>query len=135
MKFWKFAIALTAAAGLMLAAEPMLRLASVPESKIVNRAYPEYPAEALYLKVQGVVKINIVIGPDGHVQSATLVSGHPLLAPAAVQAAKRWVYQPTLVNDVPMRVATQISIPFGLDEHGLPLQHPEIAGGLRPVTK
>ncbi len=135
MKFWKFAILAAVIALPLPAAERLLRLASVPETKVVNRVYPEYPADALYLKVQGVVKVNIVIGSNGHVESAHVVSGHPLLSPAALDAAKRWVYQPTLVDDVPVRVATQVTIPFGLDREGKPLPHPTGLLGDRPEFK
>ncbi|HLW77603.1 MAG TPA: energy transducer TonB [Bryobacteraceae bacterium] len=137
MQFWKFGIAAIAAAGFMFAADGRLvKMQAVPESKLVNRVNPEYPADALHLRVQGVVKINIVIGADGHIESAHLESGHPLLWPAAMQAVQKWVYKPiTDKDDLPLRVATQVSIPFGLDEQGKPLPHPTVEGGLHPEVK
>jgi protein TonB len=42
------------------------------------------------------------------------MSGHPLLAPAALEAVKQWRYQPTLLNDEPVEVITQIDVNFTL---------------------
>ena len=42
------------------------------------------------------------------------MSGHPLLAPAAIEAVKQWRYQPTLLNDEPVEVITQIDVNFTL---------------------
>jgi protein TonB len=43
-----------------------------------------------------------------------LVSGHPLLVPSAQGAVEQWVYQPTLLNDQPVEVLTQIDVNFTL---------------------
>jgi protein TonB len=45
-----------------------------------------------------------------------VISGHPLLAPAALEAVKQWVYQPTLLNGEPVEVATQIDVNFTLSQ-------------------
>jgi periplasmic protein TonB len=91
-----------------------LRMQSVPDEQIVHRDQPAYPPEALDHRIQGVVKISIRIGTDGRVEQAHLISGHPLLAPAAVQAARRWVFKPFESGGKPARVITQIEIPFTL---------------------
>jgi TonB family protein len=110
MKFWMAALLVS---GSLFAADvKLLHVTSMPESKIVNRVHADYPQDAADLGVHGVVKISIVIGLDGHVESARLISGHTLLVPAALQAARKWVFEPTLVNEKPVRVATEISIPF-----------------------
>ncbi len=107
----------------LLAADVRLvRVQSMPESKIVTRVHAIYPQDAADLGVRGVVKINIVIGVNGHVESARLVSGHPLLVPSAMQAARKWVFEPTLVDEKPVRVATEISIPFGAPQESRPLR-------------
>jgi len=43
-----------------------------------------------------------------------LISGHPLLAPAAMAAVKQWVYKPTLLNGDPVEVSTEIDVNFTL---------------------
>jgi TonB family protein len=105
-------VALCLSFSLLAADVRLVRVESMPESKIVSRGHADYPQDAADLGVHGVVKVSIVIGLDGRVESARLISGHALLVPAALQAARKWVFEPTLVNEKPVRVATEISIPF-----------------------
>ena len=44
------------------------------------------------------------------------ISGHPLLVPAALEAVKQWVYQPTLLNGEPVEVVTEIDVNFTLSQ-------------------
>jgi protein TonB len=115
-------IGITAAFSIVLAAADsrIVRTVSVPESKITHKLQPVYPPDALDQHIQGVVKIKILIGTDGHVEQARLVSGHPLLAPAAIQAVKHWVFEPPTSEGQPVRLATQVEIPFRLDGNGNP---------------
>jgi periplasmic protein TonB len=55
-----------------------------------------------------------VIGRDGSVTRLTLISGHPMLVPAAIEAVRNWAYAPTLLNDIPVEVVTQIDVSFTL---------------------
>ena len=57
-----------------------------------------------------------IIGKDGTIQNLKVVSGHPLLVPAALEAVKQWVYQPTLLNGEPVEVVTQIDVNFTLSQ-------------------
>jgi TonB family protein len=57
-----------------------------------------------------------MIAPDGHVESARVVSGHPMLADKAREAALGWRFQPTLLNNVPVRVTGVIVFAFKLNE-------------------
>jgi TonB family protein len=108
--------ALIPALFVLLAAEPpVLRLDSVPESKILHRVQPAYSPEAMDARVQGMVKVSIVIGTDGKVQLARLVSGHPLLAPATLQAVRQWTFEPFQSSKgKPIRVMTEVEIPYSL---------------------
>jgi periplasmic protein TonB len=67
-------------------------------------------------RIQGTVRFNAVIGRDGTIQNLTLASGHPLLVPAATEAVRQWVYQPTLLNGEPVEVVTQIDVNFTLSQ-------------------
>lgn len=87
----------------------------VQEAKILNRVIPSYPALARQARVQGTVEVLGVIGRDGRVQQLRVVSGHPLLTPAAVEAVKQWVYRPTLLNGEPVEVVAPISVHFRLN--------------------
>ena len=75
---------------------------------------PVYPDLARQAGVQGAVRLNIVIDKEGRVSDIRVISGHPLLVPAALDAVKQWEYQPTLLNGQPVEVATEVSVPFVL---------------------
>jgi TonB family protein len=75
---------------------------------------PVYPELARQAQVQGIVNLNIVISKQGQVMDIKVVSGHPLLIPAALEAVKQWEFNPTLLNGQPVEVATEVSVPFVL---------------------
>lgn len=62
--------------------------------KSVKTSPPSYPAIALKMKVEGTVKLDVTIDPDGTVSDVKVVSGHQLLVSAAVEAVKKWKYEP-----------------------------------------
>jgi TonB family protein len=85
-------------------------------AKIVRMVHPSYPPEAKAAGISGVVKFNAIIAADGTVKNLEVISGHPLLVPAALDAVKQWVYQPALLNGNPVEVKTEISVNFTLSE-------------------
>jgi len=87
---------------------------NVQQAKLINQPKPQYPPLARQARIQGTVRFTAIIGIDGKIQNLTLVTGHPLLVPAAQQAVKQWVYQPTLLNGEPVEVVTQIDVNFTL---------------------
>lgn len=82
--------------------------------KLVKKVEPIYPPEAMANKIQGPVKLHIVLATDGSVMKLTVVSGEPALAQAAQDAVKQWRYQPTLLNDEAVEVDTEIGVTFSL---------------------
>jgi protein TonB len=87
---------------------------NVQQTKLVSKPNPVYPLEAKQAHVQGVVKLNATIARDGTIQHLDVISGHPLLVPAALEAVRQWVYHPTLLNGQPVEVMTQIDVNFTL---------------------
>jgi len=73
---------------------------------------PDYPPLAKAAGVQGTVKLQIRIGTDGQVKETTVISGHPLLIQAAMDAALRYVYKPTMLNGKAAEVLTDVEIVF-----------------------
>jgi TonB family protein len=61
--------------------------------KSVKTVPPVYPAIAAKMKVEGTVKLDATIDPDGSVSDVKVVSGHQLLVPAAIEAVKKWKYE------------------------------------------
>jgi periplasmic protein TonB len=86
----------------------------VQAARLLTQAQPRYPALAIQTRTSGVVLLEAVIGRDGRICELKVVSGHPLLVPAAVEAVRQWVYRPTLLNGDAVEVATEIEVTFSL---------------------
>jgi len=89
---------------------------NVQSAKLVRQPKPVYPPLAKQARISGTVKLAAVIAKDGSIQDLKVISGHPLLIPAALAAVKQWVYQPTLLNNEPVEVSTQIDVNFTLSQ-------------------
>ncbi|MEO7143211.1 MAG: energy transducer TonB, partial [Bryobacteraceae bacterium] len=89
---------------------------NVQAANLIKKVIPVYPALAKQARIQGVVRFTAIIGKDGTIQNLQLVSGHPLLVPAATQAVRQWIYKPTLLNNEPVEVITQIDVNFTLSQ-------------------
>ncbi len=59
-----------------------------------NKVQPIYPDLARKMNIAGTVKIEVVVAPNGTVKDARIVGGHPVLANAALDAAKKWRFEP-----------------------------------------
>ncbi|MFZ0800081.1 MAG: energy transducer TonB [Terriglobales bacterium] len=81
---------------------------------LIKKIQPQYPFEAEQAGVQGQVVLLAEIDKNGNVENLTLVSGHPMLAPAAIEAVKQWKYKPYLLNAEPVNVETQVIVNFSL---------------------
>ena len=55
---------------------------------------PVYPELARRLNIVGIVKVELVVAPNGHVKEATAIGGNPVLVQAALEAMKRWEFEP-----------------------------------------
>jgi periplasmic protein TonB len=88
----------------------------VQAAKIVRQVTPVYPPLARQTHTSGVVRLEAVISRSGSIESLQVMSGHPLLTQAALDAVRQWVYQPTLLNGQPVEVVTQIEVNFKLAE-------------------
>ncbi|HEX5412122.1 MAG TPA: energy transducer TonB [Terriglobia bacterium] len=86
----------------------------VENAKLINRVQPEYPQLAKMARIQGTVRLEAIISKDGTIQDLKVMSGHPLLVKAALDAVKQWRYQPTLLNGDPVEVVTEIDVNFTL---------------------
>jgi len=81
---------------------------------LVRRVNPTYPPLARQARIQGVVILQAQISKEGNIENLQLVSGHPMLAPAAIDAVKQWKYRPYLLNGEPVEVETQVQVNFTL---------------------
>ncbi len=86
----------------------------VSQGLLIHQVRPTYPPLARQARIQGMVVLQAVIGKDGSIQNLKVVSGHPMLAPAALEAVKQWRYKPYYLNGEPVEVDTTINVNFTL---------------------
>ena len=86
----------------------------VQTAKLINKVQPVYPPLAKQARIQGTVRLQAIIAKDGSVVELQVLSGHPLLQQAALDAVRQWRYQPTLLNGEPVEVVTTIDVIFTL---------------------
>lgn len=86
--------------------------AEVMEGLVTHKTDPIYPEAARQANIQGIVALDVIIGPDGTVVDVQPISGPEQLAPAAVDAVKWWRFQPYLLNGQAVQVRTRLAVDF-----------------------
>ena len=83
--------------------------------RLLSRIMPVYPDQAQTQRIQGRVVVEATVMEDGSVGALKVVQGHPLLAQSAVDAVKRWRYQPFVLDGKPIQRETTITVDFKLE--------------------
>jgi len=99
---------------------PLLSLAGevkkIPQSEalelVTSRVQPEYPSVARQLNLTGIVEVDVVVGANGVVETATPISGSPVLTRPATDALKKWRFKPIQDNGVAAGFRTTIKLNF-----------------------
>ena len=91
-----------------------VRVSHLSEANLLFRAQPIYPPIARQARVLGMVELRAIISKAGTIENLTVVSGHPMLVKAAVDAVRQWRYRPYLLNNDPVEVETEITVTFVL---------------------
>jgi periplasmic protein TonB len=86
----------------------------VQSGLLIRKVAPSYPPLARQARIQGTVILQAQISKEGTIQNLQLISGHPMLAPAAIEAVKQWRYKPYLLNGEPVEVETTVQVNFTL---------------------
>ena len=86
----------------------------VREPRRLSAPQPVYPELAMMAKLQGIVVIEATVNERGRVVNASVLQGAPMLTEAALEAVKKWVYTPTLVNGVPTPIIMTVTVHFRL---------------------
>src|SRR5262249_55501560 len=89
---------------------------SVQQTMLVAQVKPIYPPDAKAARIQGIVILETLISKEGDVQSINVISGHPMLQQAAIDAVSQWKYKPTLLNGEPVEVVTTITVNFAFQQ-------------------
>ena len=95
---------------------PVKMSEGVVQAQLISRIEPRYPSLAQQIKLQGAVVLHAIISRDGSITSLDVLSGHPLLVKAALDAVRQWLYRPTLLNGEPVEVETTITVIFRLQQ-------------------
>lgn len=90
------------------------RISHWAEGNLVHRVQPNYPPLARQARIEGPVQLRAVISRTGTIENLALLSGHPMLSPAAIEAVRQWRYRPYLLNGEPIEVETEITVNFVL---------------------
>ncbi|MFI5113560.1 MAG: TonB family protein [Terriglobales bacterium] len=92
--------------------------AAVAKNNLITFVQPDYPPLAKATSIVGKVRAEIIVDESGNVASVKLLSGHPMLAPSALVAIRKWKYRPFEVDGRPTRIRTEVevSIPERIDE-------------------
>ena len=116
--------AVTALAGCVLAqGKPIFVAPWIMEQQLVYDPAPVYPRLARQARISGAVRMAVWISADGDVEGIRLMSGHPLLVKAAMDAVRQWLYRPTAVwHGRPADVVTTVTVNFDLRSDGAPEQ-------------
>jgi protein TonB len=91
-----------------------IRISHISEGDLVHKVLPTYPPLARNVRIQGQVVLQAVISKQGIIENLRLLSGHPMLVPAAIEAVRQWRYRPYVLNNEPVEVETLITVNFSL---------------------
>jgi protein TonB len=86
----------------------------IMQGLLEHKVDPEYSADAKEKHVEGTVVLNVDIDDEGNVGRVELISGNPMLAPAAMDAVLEWTYRPFVLNGVAVPVETTVQVQFAL---------------------
>jgi len=95
-------------------ARPYRRGGDVQAASLIYEVKPVYPPIARITRTQGTVVLEAVINKQGTIDTLRVLSGHPVLAQAALDAVKQWKYRPTILNGDPIEVLTTVTVMFTL---------------------
>lgn len=82
---------------------------------MVHKVLPTYPPLARSARIQGQVVLQAMISKQGAIENLRVLSGHPMLVPAAIDAVRLWRYRPYVLNNEPVEVETQVTVNFSLE--------------------
>jgi len=88
------------------------RISHMMEGNLIYQVQPAYPPAARAARIQGPVVIKAVISRDGTIENLKVITGHPFLVKAALDAVSQWRYRPYILNGEAVEVETQVTVNF-----------------------
>jgi periplasmic protein TonB len=86
----------------------------VSQGLLINKVAPQYPANAIRMRIEGTVELLATISKDGEISHIKILSGDAQLTKAAAEAVKQWKYKPYLLNGEPVEIQTEVTVNFKL---------------------
>ena len=93
----------------------VLKVSSISPGLVLRRVSPQYPPMARSFRLAGAVQVQVLISEGGQVISTEVVSGHPILRASALEAARQWLFKPTMLNETPVKVQGVLTFNFTLN--------------------
>jgi protein TonB len=111
-----FAFLLVVLFSITLPAQQRIRVpARTQEIKLRKKVEPVYPPKAKAARIEGTVRLSVIIGKKGSVESAEVTEGPIELRRAALDAVEKYVYEPTTVNGELVEVISTVDVVFELE--------------------
>ena len=92
--------------------EPEKVSEGVLQGRAITKVNPVYPPSARKMNATGTVEVEVTISEKGLVVEATAISGHFALRSAAVEAARKWVFNPSIFSGAPVRIKGVLTFTF-----------------------
>lgn len=93
---------------------PPPRVSHMMEGNLIYKVQPVYPPLARQARIQGSVLLRAIISRSGMIEDLSVISGHPMLVGAAIEAVRQWRYRPYILNEEPVEVETRVTVNFSL---------------------
>lgn len=87
----------------------------IQQAQLIKKTIPVYPQLARTARVEGRVVLQADITETGLLENVSVVEGHPLLVPAAIDALRKWRYAPAKLNGAPTRSSVTVTVNFRLE--------------------
>ena len=95
---------------------PVHLTSNMVEGMLLQKTIPVYPVIAKATRTEGVVMLQATISRSGTIENLHVISGHPMLQRAAIDAVSNWRYRPYLLNGEPVEVETTVNVVFRLTQ-------------------
>ena len=92
-----------------------LRISHFMGGNLDRQVQPQYPTIAKTAGIEGAVLLRAIVSREGTIEHLQVISGHPLLVRAAIEAVQQWHYRPYVLNGQAVEVETEITVNFQLN--------------------
>ena len=96
--------------------KPIAVTSDIQSAKLIHKVIPVYPYLARITRISGTVRLQATVSVEGTIEKLEVISGNPMLVPAAVDAVRQWIYRPTILHNIPVEVIAPIDVIFTLSQ-------------------